>query len=130
MPVWQKNSLVAALIGVAAFVLWWQHPEGNKAIPQCLVLKHTGFYCPGCGSLRAIHFLLQGEFTKAWHMNPLTVLLIPGLAVLAGAELLFNRHDIATRIRPVWLWMLIATFILFGILRNLPFEPFSLLAPH
>ncbi|MDF7801232.1 DUF2752 domain-containing protein [Pontiellaceae bacterium B1224] len=125
-----KRCTVVALIGVAAFLLWWMHPEENKVIPQCLVLKHTGFYCSGCGSLRAIHFLLQGEFSNAWTMNPLTVLLLPGLFILAGAELIFNRHDISTRIRPAYLWALIVIFILFGILRNLPVYPFTLLAPH
>jgi hypothetical protein len=47
---------------------------------------------------------------------------------LGTAELLFHRHDFATRIRPVYLWGLVAVYILFGILRNLP--QFSCLAPH
>ncbi|VGO11702.1 hypothetical protein PDESU_00248 [Pontiella desulfatans] len=123
-----KNLLVVALIGAAAFLLWWIHPAENKAIPQCLLLQTTGLHCPGCGSLRSIHFLLQGNLAAAWAMNPLTILLLPGLVFLGIAELLFRRHDIATRIPPVWLWLLAAVFILFGILRNLP--AFACLAPH
>jgi hypothetical protein len=122
--------MVVALIGAAAFFLWLVHPQDNHAIPQCLVLQTTGCYCPGCGSLRAIHHLLQGELARAWAMNPLTVLLLPGLLFLASADLLFNRRDIAVRIRPFYLWLLIALFLLFGLLRNLPFHPFTLLAPH
>jgi hypothetical protein len=123
-----KNLAAVALIGVAAVLLWRFPPTEIKFFPKCLVLQFTGFHCPGCGSLRSIHLLLQGDLAAAWAMNPLTVLLLPGLIFLGTAELLFHRHDFATRIRPVYLWGLVAVYILFGILRNLP--QFSCLAPH
>ena len=125
-----KSLAVVAFAGTAAFLLWAIHPEANPVIPQCLFLQGTGFYCPGCGSLRAIHYLLQGELAQAWGMNPLTVLLLPGLLFLATAELLFRRHDLSLRIRSPWIWALLAILLLFGILRNLPYPPFSGLAPH
>lgn len=125
-----KNLIAVALAGVAAFFLWRVHPEESELVPRCLFLQGTGLYCSGCGSLRAIHYLLQGELVQAWTMNALTVLLLPGLLFLAIAELAFSRHDLATRIRPIWIWLLLAAFLLFGLLRNLPFHPFSLLAPH
>src|SRR5690554_8210264 len=37
----------------------------------------TGFYCPGCGSQRAIHLLLHGDIIGAFRFNPLMVLTIP-----------------------------------------------------
>ncbi|MCK4564000.1 MAG: DUF2752 domain-containing protein [Verrucomicrobia bacterium] len=125
-----KNLIVVVLVGAAAFFLWMVHPEENGFIPRCLFLQGTGFHCPGCGSLRAIHYLLQGELAQAWAMNPLTVLLLPVLLVVASAELFFHRYDLAHRIRPRWIWLLLVVFLLLGVLRNLPVYPFSLLAPH
>ena len=125
-----KNLWVVVLVGTATFFLWKTHPSDNAFIPSCLFLKGTGLYCPGCGSLRAIHYALQGEFAQAWAMNPLTILFIPGLLFLAIAELFFKRYDFAVRIRVFWIWIIIVVFLLFGLLRNLSFYPFSSLAPH
>lgn len=61
-------------------------------------------------------------------MNPLSVLLLPGLTFLAIAELFFHQYKWANRIKPVYLWILIGIFILFGVLRNLP--ELACLAPH
>lgn len=125
-----KSLIAVALVGVAAFFLWMAHPEENGLIPRCLFLQGTGFHCPGCGSLRAIHYLLQGELAQAWAMNPLTVILLPVLLILASAELFFHRYDLGLRIPARWIWLLLVVFILFGILRNIPVHPFTLLAPH
>jgi hypothetical protein len=125
-----KSLLVAALMGAVAFVLWRVHPAQNRMIPQCFVLKYTGSYCSGCGSLRSIHFLLQGNLAQAWAMNPLTVLLLPMLTFLAFADLFSPGLNLATRIRPIYLWALLVIFILFGALRNVPIEPFVQWAPH
>jgi len=124
-----KNLTAVALIGAAAFFLWMVHPAESGFIPRCPMLQVTGLYCPGCGSLRSIHYLLQGELTQAWAMNPLVVLLLPVLMVLAAAELLFRRYDLSHRIPVRVIWILLAVYILFGILRNIPVHPFTLLAP-
>lgn len=125
-----KNLTAVALIGAAAFFLWMVHPAEHAFIPRCPLLQATGLYCPGCGSLRSIHYLLQGELAQAWAMNPMTVLLLPLLLVLAGAELIFRRYDLAHRIPVRLIWLMLAVYILFGILRNIPMPPFTLLAPH
>ncbi|MBN2161970.1 MAG: DUF2752 domain-containing protein [Pontiellaceae bacterium] len=125
-----SRLIVVALIGAAAFFIWQKAPEQNRAIPHCPVFQLTGFHCSGCGSLRAVHSLLHGDFARAWTMNPLTVMLLPLIAVLAAEELLLGRHRLTQQIRPAYLWILLATFIIFGIIRNLPFYPFTCLAPH
>lgn len=122
--------IAVVLLGTAAFLLWWIPPENNGTIPQCPVLKLTGFYCSGCGSLRAVHSFLHGNLVRAWTMNPLTVLLLPLLAVLIFEDLLRGRNTAAQKIRPVYIWVLLGVFIAFGILRNLPIHPFTCLAPH
>lgn len=123
-----KNCLVVALFGAAAFFLWQIHPAERGYVPECPLHQYTGLYCSGCGSLRSIHFMLQGQISAAWNMNPLTVLLIPPLSFLAIAELFFHQYKWANRIKPLYLFLLVGLFITFGILRNIP--AFSCLAPH
>jgi hypothetical protein len=44
--------------------------------PKCIFKMLTGLHCPGCGSQRAVHQLLQGNFSQAFFFNPL---LMPAL---------------------------------------------------
>lgn len=37
----------------------------------------TGLQCPGCGSQRAIHALLHGQLTEAWHYNAALFFAVP-----------------------------------------------------
>src|SRR5215469_5193653 len=84
-----KNYLFAgvplsALAGV--IVLRDFDPATSGFFPPCPFHYLTGLYCPGCGSLRAIHQLLQGNLQVAWAMNPLTVLLLPFVGYGLAAE--------------------------------------------
>jgi hypothetical protein len=122
--------LIAAT--VAAVVLWTFDPATSGLFPPCPVRYLTGWYCPGCGSLRAIHQLLHGNFMAAWAMNPLTVTLLPFLAYGLVSHLLdqIRGHGLPQPfLRAVWIQALCAAIRLFGIARNLPVHPFNLLAP-
>ena len=87
------------------------------SIPPCPFLTATGFHCPGCGSLRCLHYLWQREFALAWLSNPLAVCLLPVIGLLALME--FIRP--AERIRPGIIYLMLAAIVLFGTIRNLPF---------
>ncbi|PYV86056.1 MAG: hypothetical protein DMG90_22080 [Acidobacteria bacterium] len=50
------GSLV--LIGTLT-ILRTSNPASSGIFPPCPFLWLTGFYCPGCGSLRALHQLLH-----------------------------------------------------------------------
>jgi len=107
-------------------------PATSRVFPPCPLQYLTGWYCPGCGSLRALHQLLQGNLRAAWALNPLTVLLLPFLAYGAASHTLFElrgQHLPRLFLPAVWIRALCAVIILFGIARNLPFHPFELLAP-
>ena len=65
-------------------------------------------------------------------MNPLTVLLLPFLAYGLASHLLFEirgRGLPQPTLPAVWIRALCAAILLFGIVRNLPFPPFTLLVP-
>jgi hypothetical protein len=143
-------GLVAAAAGVAMLAVF--DPATSGVFPPCPVRYLTGWYCPGCGSLRAVHQLLHGNLRAAWAMNPLTVVLLPFLVYGLAAHVLNELHETkspgagsgatglpATGSRLIklpelflpamWIRALGAAIILFGIARNIPLHPFNLLAP-
>jgi hypothetical protein len=107
-------------------------PATSGIFPPCPVHYLTGWYCPGCGSLRAIHQLLHGNLRAAWAMNPLTVTLLPFLSYGLMSSVLYEvrgRGLPQPFLRQGWIEALCAAIVLFGIARNLPLHPFDLLAP-
>lgn len=99
-------------------------PEKYIFFPKCLFHSLTGLKCPGCGSQRAIHQLLNGNIISALHYNALAVISIPYLSV--GLVLLFCRkpgtflssvRDFLYRGKAVYVVLFL--IIAFWILRNL-----------
>ena len=107
-------------------------PATSGVFPPCPLRYLTGWYCPGCGSLRAIHQLLHGNLRAAWALNPLTVVLLPFVAYGTASYALFEirgRYLPRLFLPAIWIRALCAVIILFGIARNIPIHPFDLLAP-
>ena len=126
---------VGIAAGVLAACLFLHHydPEISLRWLHCPFHAFTGLHCPGCGSLRAVHRLLNGEIFAALDMNPVTVLALPFLAYsFASATLgrLCRRPVGSGAIRPGLVWLLFGLIVAFGVLRNLPWYPFSALAPR
>jgi hypothetical protein len=116
------SAVTAGAVG-AAVVLATLDPNQPGHYPTCPFLSITGLYCPGCGTLRAVHDGLHGDLAGALARNPLAVV-AAGFLVVAwvswGLRLLGRDAPHPTRIRPVWVWALLATVLVFGVLRNLP----------
>lgn len=120
-----------ALITVLTLV-YRSNPATSGLFPPCPFLWLTGFYCPGCGSLRAFHQLLHGNLRAAFAFNPFAVLAFPFLAYGSASwvSFLVRGKYLAQVFLPGWvIWALCFTVVLFGIFRNLPVYPFNLLAP-
>jgi hypothetical protein len=121
-----------AAFAAAVVMLRVFDPATSGVFPPCPVRYLTGWYCPGCGSLRAMHQLLRGNLREAWEMNPLTVLLLPFLTYGVASHGLFamrGRGLPQLFLPAVWIRALGVAIILFGIVRNLPLHPLNLLAP-
>jgi len=117
------------LLAVLFFVL---DPATESWFPRCPFFVLTGYYCPGCGSQRAIHSFLHFDWMGVVRNN---VLFYPALAVVVYhyARPVLNRK-LAWRLPDFFRkkstpWILLAVILLFWILRNLPVYPFWLLAP-
>lgn len=121
-----------SLVTAAAAFLYLHDPINNGLVPETPFLWLTGFFCPGCGATRALHSLLHGEFGIALSFNPLVIL---GLPIAAYFYLSFLSEVFRGRRFPMpdglrgYAWVIPAVFIAFWVARNLPWEPFTYLAP-
>ncbi len=114
---------LAALGGaIAACVLYVFPPDQYPWYPRCAFYLITGLKCPGCGGLRAAHYLLHGDFAAAFHSNPLLVVIGPCLAigsVCYGISRRWRKPIPAILEHPAWLWALLGVVVAFGVVRNL-----------
>lgn len=127
-----KLSVIVLFSIAFALFLYFNKPGETIIFPHCPFHTLTGFFCPGCGSLRAIHELLHGRIVSALDLNPLMVISIPflGYAFLSYSLFLTRGKRLPQIIkRPVWIWLILSIIIIFWVLRNLPFRPFVILAP-
>lgn len=120
---------VAAAAGVFAAVVIAVDPNEAGHYPTCPVLELTGYFCTGCGVLRAVHALLRLDLATAWQMNPLFLLVIP---MIIGSWVAWLIRAWTGRPRrwlaPPWLvGTLLAAMFVFTVARNVP--AFGWLAP-
>lgn len=117
------GALLAAMCAAVAL----GRPGHAAWLPPCPLHALTGFYCPGCGSTRAMYLLVHGHPVAALGENALAVLLLPFLIYEVVALLTRRLPSLSARMRPWSLWTLLAVVILFAVLRNFPV--FHLFAP-
>ena len=122
---------VLALLGAATL---WLLREGPAGMPlTCILHDTTGLHCAGCGMTRAVHAVLEGRFLEAFRLNPLGVVVVPLLFLALVPEVVGWVRGEAPKWRlPIGRpgWIGIAVLILaYMVLRNLPWAPFTLLAP-
>ena len=121
----------AVCLAGAAFLRAFD-PSKPGPYPVCIFHALTGLWCPGCGSLRALHQLLHGHVLAALRYNPLTVLALPFVAYAMASYALRwagMRALPAPRMRGWYGWALLGLIVAFGVLRNILAWPFRLLAP-
>ncbi len=127
--------LAAALMlaAPAAGALWiWHAGRAPRAwYPPCLFHAMTGLWCPGCGSARTLHDLAFGDIRAAAGHNLLIVALAPLLAGWAAwaiwRGLTRNRPPPAAPASAAKIALVLVA--VFTVARNLPWWPFTLLAP-
>ena len=130
-PRWLHLGAVV-IAPIVCGILYLVDPSGSSLYPLCPFRAMTGLYCPGCGTLRAGNRLLHGRVDDALSFNPLAVLMVPVLLyALASSFLLVVRDKPLPRVTvpAAWIWGLGALVVAFGVLRNVPAHPFTLLAP-
>lgn len=119
-------GLLALLLVVAG--LFRFNPAEHAFYPQCYFHHVTGWQCPGCGGLRAMHQLLHGHVLAALQLNAFAVLALPLCGGLLVREFLARRGGRGRWfVSPRWIWCGLAILMVFAVLRNLP--AFAFLSP-
>lgn len=127
--------IAAAAIGAAAAlsIFFVFDPAQHSFFPRCWLHESTGFHCPGCGGQRALHALVNGDIARAFGHNFLIMSALPFVAWHFGRKLWWRIKKLPPRLsqppKPILMWAFVIGSIAFGVLRNLPFEPFIRLAP-
>ncbi|WP_042491765.1 DUF2752 domain-containing protein [Aequorivita sublithincola] len=127
-----KIALIAIIFGGFFLIYFFYNPSTTFFVP-CPLYYITGFYCPGCGSQRAIHLLLHGNIIGAFRFNPLMVLTLPiliyGLGITIANWIFGTTYRFMLFYSKLFIFGYFGLAVLYWVLRNLPFYPFNLLAP-
>jgi hypothetical protein len=128
----RASAFVVMAAGSLSF-LYFFDPATSDLYPTCPFLALTGCYCPGCGSLRALHQLTRGHYLiPALDLNPFMVLTVPFITYYFASQVMLavtGRPLKAFFVPSVIVWMLLGFILVYWLLRNIPVYPISLLAP-
>jgi len=107
-------------------------PTTHGFFPVCPLYVMTGFACPGCGLTRGFHALFHGDIRTALDFN---ALLPVWAAILLWVWASLFVFAVRGKGLPMWptktkfLWTFMTFLLIFGVLRNIPAYPFSILFP-
>lgn len=124
------SGALTMTVGSAAVAYF--DPAKANFFPVCPLYSLTGLACPGCGLTRGFHALFQGDIIPALDFN----LLVPVWTVIFG-YVWFSLLLLALRGKglPMWmttpkfLWTFMIVLLTFGVLRNIPVWPLTILFP-
>jgi hypothetical protein len=131
MPEWLAPAGIGVCVagGVSYTLLADPTSADAAAQPTCVMKLLTGFDCPGCGGTRAAWFLLHGDIAAgARHHLPL-VFATPFLIYMyvAWALNVVMKREVLPMLRlsNTVLAGFLGAWIVFSIVRNLPWAPFT-----
>lgn len=117
----------AAVSAVAYF-----NPVTAGFFPQCPLNQLTGLHCPGCGLSRGFHALFHGDIFGALGYNALIPVYVFIFVYIALTMILivFKGRGLTTKMfHPKFICGFLIVSLVFGVVRNFPFYPFTILAP-
>ena len=111
-------------LAAATLALHVRDPHVSHSWGVCPLYALTGLYCPGCGGLRGVNDLSNGQVGAAASSNLLLVVLAPVALVLLGrwVYLTWRGGDVQV-VPPVPRWLstgLILAAVAFTVVRNVP----------
>jgi hypothetical protein len=126
---WIPPVGVGLVLGAATAYTGLADPNSDDAFPICPLKQATGWDCPACGCLRAVHALVRADVAGAVDHNLLFVLAVPFLVVgyvwWLGRSLDWRlpRISVPRGLFPA----LVALALAFAVVRNLPIPGHGLL---
>ncbi|MDR2065629.1 MAG: DUF2752 domain-containing protein [Prevotellaceae bacterium] len=114
--------LPVAVILVILYAIY--NPSESQYFPKCPFFALTGCKCPGCGSQRAIHYLLNFNIFNAIKENVLLVVAIPYLLFSISVDTTNKLTGKLSECRKILsgkksIYIILFIIITFWIARNL-----------
>ena len=122
IPRWAPPIATGVLVAAATAYTGIRDPNSSDAFPLCPLKSATGWDCPACGSLRAVHSLCRFDLAGAVDHNVLFVAAVPFLLVGYALWLAKSvgwevpRITLPRRLFPA----LVVLALAFAVVRNLP----------
>ena len=121
-----KWSIVIIFVTILAILYRTYNPSGNIYFPKCPFRELTGLKCPGCGSQRAIHYLLNFDILNATKENAILVLSLPYILTGLVFDLLKQPNGKILKWRKRLfgqkaIFVILTIIIAFWILRNITY---------
>ena len=124
-----RFSIFIIAAGAILLLYFFVEPK-NGILPKCFFHELTGLYCPGCGVQRSFHALLNGHIITAIDYNLLFILFLPLVIYFILAFTWGKKYSTSSFLyKPVFSFTVLIVVVSFWVLRNIPFAPFSWLAP-
>jgi hypothetical protein len=120
-------TMLASSAAVASF-----DPSKANFFPVCPLFALTGFACPGCGLTRGFHALFQGDIIPAIDFNaliPLWAVIFSWVFISLVLTAIRGRGLAMWPTYPRFLWVFMIVLLGFGVVRNIPVWPLTILFP-
>lgn len=123
-----KKVILAFSVVTLAFIL---KVVVYNDIFECPFHSLTGLYCPGCGGIRCIGYLVNGNIYAAMKCNLLVTFsfIIFPLVLLYFAGNLKNSMSYSSLLKYKPMILLLVVILIFSVIRNIPDYPFINLRP-
>jgi len=88
----------------------------------CPIYTVTGLYCPGCGTTRMALGILQLDFYSAFCANECLFILLPiAVILLITGSIKYIITGKKSNYTKITIILFILVFVIFGIVRNIPY---------
>ncbi len=129
-PRWAAPAAIAACFAGAASYVLISNPtqSGATDVSTCIIKLTTGLDCPGCGGTRAFYFLMHGNIPEAARHHAMAVFAAPFLVwmyVAWSVKVVSGKTLPVPNITAKTVSIFLAAWVVFMVLRNLPFAPFT-----
>lgn len=119
-----KWSIAIIFMIIFSILYRTYNPSENIYFPKCPFRELTGLKCPGCGSQRAVHYLLNFEIYNATKENAILVLSIPYIMIGLVFDLLKRPNERILKWRKRLfgkkvIFIILTIIITFWVLRNI-----------
>ena len=121
-----------AVFSIGCFIVGFFNPTTAGFFPACPLLATTGMACPGCGLTRGFHSLFHGDIFTAISYNaliPIYCLILLYIFTYLFSVVIRGRGLNINLFSPIPLFTFLGLSLIFGVLRNIPVEPFTFFFP-